>query len=185
VITDLVTRLFAASALPLPNDPASHVRDWFADNQLAAIVMSASQAVSVLFLAAFVLLLRVPRARPFGLFAVGLMLVSSACAWTLAAVAPEASLDTVDLLRTSNFVTGGTAHVLTLGLFAFVASRTRGFGRPVRILATVALVVCVLSLSSLLVFEGAAFILLGRLLCMVWAICAAVSVILRRHRTSR
>jgi hypothetical protein len=51
-----------------------------------------------------------------------------------------------------------------------------GFGKPVRVLAYVAVVPAVLSLSSLFFFQGAAFILLGRLLCMIWTVSAAVSV---------
>jgi hypothetical protein len=134
-----------------------------------------------MFLAGVAIALRVPRARPWGLAAAALMIVSSICAWTLAAVAPDASLGTVDLLRTTNFIAGGTAHVVAIGVFVFIGSRTGGFGRGLRALAVVALVISVLSLSSLLVFQGAVFILLGRLLCMVWTIGAGVS----RARRSR
>ena len=52
-------------------------------------------------------------------------------------------------------------------------------------LSVVALVACLLSLSSLFVFQGAAFILLGRLLCMVWAISAGVSLTRRMRAASR
>ena len=184
LVTDLATSTFAATSLPLPNDPVGQARDWFAGNQLAAVLMGASQAVSVLFLAGFAIALGVSRARTWGLVAAALMIVSSICAWTLAAVAPTASLDTIDLLRTANFIAGGTAHVVALGVFVFVASRAGVFGRALRLLAVIALVISVLSLSSLLIFQGAAFILVGRLLCMVWAVSAGVSVLrLRRRRT--
>ena len=54
------------------------------------------------------------------------MVLSSATSWLLAAIATDASLDTVAALRTFNFITGGTAHVVTLGLFVWLASRGGG-----------------------------------------------------------
>ncbi|NJP93108.1 hypothetical protein HCN51_27285 [Nonomuraea sp. FMUSA5-5] len=183
LVTDFVTSAVATSAMPLPNSTSAAAQDWFAGNRLAAVLMGACQAVSVLFLAWFAGVAGRRRSRPWGLVAVGLMLLASICAWVLAAVAPTASPGTVEVLRDANFIAGGTAHVVALGVFAFLTSREREFGRPVRILSTVALVVSVLSLSSLFVFEGAALILLGRLLCMVWAISAGVS--LSRHRVPR
>lgn len=185
--TDFVTPSLASSSLPLPNDPVGEARAWFADNQLAAVMMGVTQLLSVLGLAAFATgLPRVAgtrsqtevaeRARPWGLLAVALMMLSSVLAWLLAAVAPSASVDTVSMLRTANFMAGGTAHVLALGIFVWLASRMPGFGKPVRVLAWVAVVPAVLSLTSLLFFQGAAFILVGRLLCMIWTVSAAVSV---------
>ena len=191
--TDFVTPNFASSTLPLPNDPVADVRDWYADNQLAAVLMGVTQFLSVSSLAVFVT--RLPgvvrtvaqqvaaeRARIWGLAAVALMMLSSALAWLLAAMAPSASLDTVSVLRTSNFIAGGTAHVLALGVFVLLAARMPGFGKPVRVLAYVAAVVSVLSLSSLFFFQGAAFILLGRLLCMIWTVSAAVSITRRMSK---
>lgn len=185
LLTDIAVSGLAASSLPLPDAAAGQVRDWFATNQSAAVAMGVAQAVSVLFLAAFAVVIRISRARPIGLAAVGLMLLSSTCTWILAGVADGASLGTVDLLRTTNFITGGTAHVLALGCFVFVASRAGGFGKAVRVLAVVALTVSVLSLSSLVVSQGAAFILLGRLLCMIWTISAGISLILQRRKAAR
>jgi hypothetical protein len=69
--------------------------------------------------------------------------------------------------------------VFALGVFVLLASRTPGFGKPVRVLAYVAAVPALLSVVSLVWFQGAVFILLGRLLCMVWAVSAAVSSIRR------
>ena len=185
--TDFVTPNLASSSLPLPNDPVGEARAWFADNQLAAVMMGVTQFLSVLGLAAFAAGLpgvagtpaqaeAAERARPWGLLAAALMMLSSVLACLLAALAPTASVDTVSMLRTSNFIAGGTAHVLALGIFVWLASRMPGFGKPVRVLAWVAVVPAVLSLSSLIFFQGAAFILLGRLLCMIWTVSAAVSV---------
>ena len=98
------------------------------------------------------------------------MVLSSAASWLLTAVASDASLDTVSVLRTLSFIAGGTAHVVALGVDVWLASRGGGFGRGVRGLAWVALVVSVASLVSLVVYEGAALILLGRLLCMIWTV---------------
>jgi len=186
--TDFVTPNLASSALPLPDDPARQVRDWYAENQLAAVMIGVTQLLSVCALGAFAVLLprtarsaaqltSTRRARPWGLVAVAVMMLSSVLGWVLAAVAPAASLDVVSALRTANFVTGGTAHVVALGIFVWLASRTPGFGKPVRGLGAVAVVVAFLSLSSLVWFYGAAFILLGRLVCMLWSVCAAVSII--------
>ena len=171
--TGFVTPALAASDLPLPNDPASEARSWFAENSMATVMIGVCQLASVACLAGFVTVLG--RARRWGMAAVGLMVLSSATSWLLAAIATDASLDTVAALRTFNFITGGTAHVVTLGVFVWLASRGGGFGRGVRGLAWVALVPSVASLISLVVFEGAALILLGRLLCMVWTVSAAVS----------
>jgi hypothetical protein len=185
LMTDIITPMFASSSLPLPNDPTTQVRSWFSENQLAAVLMGASQVLSVSSLAAFVHTAGGPRSRPWGFAAVACMLVSSACAWVLAGVAAASSLSTVDALRSVNFVAGGTAHVLALGVFVLIASRAAPFGRPLRVLARVAVVVCALSVSSLLVFEGAAFILLGRLLCMVWTVSAGVAILRRVRRAAR
>lgn len=174
--TEFVVSGVATSGLPLPTDPSQEARDWFATNQLAAVLMGLCQAVSVLFLGWFVAVVGTRRSRLWGFAGVALMLLSSVCAWLLAMLAPSASLDTVELLRDANFITGGTAHVVALGAFAFLTSREGGFGKAVRVLSAVAVVVCVLSLSSLFVWQAAAFILLGRLLCMVWTISAAVSL---------
>jgi len=183
--TEVALSVAASSALPLPTSSATVAREWYAANQLAAVLVGVCQAVSVLFLAWFAGLVGSVRSRAWGLLAVGLMLASSACTWLLATVAPTGSLGTVDLLRDAGFITGGTAHVVALGVFVLLTTRDGSFGRPVRVLAVVAAVACVLSLSSLVVFEGAALILLGRLLCMVWALSAATSLLLRRRRRRR
>lgn len=182
--TELVVSGFATSGLPLPTDPSEAARHWFANNQLAAVLMGVCQAVSVLFLDWFVIVTGTRSSRVWGFAGVALMLLASVCAWLLAMLAPTASLGTVEVLRDANFLTGGTAHVLVLGLFAFLTSREGGFGKGVRVLSAVAVVVCVLSLTSLLVWQAAALILLGRLLCMVWTITAAASMIRRQRPAS-
>jgi len=173
VAVSFITPAFADSALPLPDDPTAEARAWFVENPFAAVMIGVCQVASVACLAGFVSALG--RARRWGYAAVALMVLSSAASWLLTAVAPDASLDTVSVLRTLSFIAGGTAHVVALGVYVWLASRGGGFGRGVRGLAWVALVSSVASLISLVVYEGAALILLGRLLCMIWTVSAAVS----------
>jgi hypothetical protein len=191
--TDLVTSSLASSSLPLPDASAEKARAWFADNQLAAVMMGVSQVLSVACLAAFVDWLRrtttttrqagvADTARRWGLGAAALMTLSSVFGWMLAALAPSASLDTVSALRTANFIAGGTAHVLALGVFVLLASGIPGFSKGVRVFGYIAAVPAVLSVASLVWSQGAALILLGRLLCMIWTICAGVSVTRRLSR---
>ena len=171
----------ASSALPLPNAPLEEARAWFAENQLAAALLAAAQFLSVCALAVFVIRLRrlatpTSRSSPWGLAAVALMMLASVLAWLLAAVAPSASLDVISVLRSGNFIAGGTAHVLALGVFVALVSRLPGTSKPVRILGYIAAVPAVLSVVSLFWFQGAALILLGRLLCMAWVVSVAVSL---------
>jgi hypothetical protein len=191
--TDFVVPNLASSALPLPNAAADVARTWFADNPTAAIMIGVCQLLSVACLGGFVVTLRrtavtagqvaaARKATPWGLLAVACMVLSSLLSWLLAAFAADASLGTVDALRTANFIAGGTAHVVALGIFVLLASRIAGFGRAVRTFAIIAAVPAIASLVSLVWFQGAALILLGRLLCMVWTICAAVSATRRIAR---
>jgi hypothetical protein len=194
--TEVALGSLASTSLPLPTDPVAHARDWFASNQQAAVVMGLLQVLSVACLATFVWALHdsmsttaqrtaTARARPWGWLAVGLMVASSALAWLMAALAPTSSLDTVAVLRTANFIAGGTGHVLALGVFAVLAGRVPGMTRPLRVLGYVAAVPAVLSLLSLVVWQAAAFILLGRLVCMVWTISAAISLTRQGRRNPR
>jgi hypothetical protein len=190
---DVVTANLASSSPPLPNAPAEEARMWFAENGLAAVMIGVCQLLSVACLAGFVVALRRAavtvvqvaangRARPWGLGAAALMGLCSVLSWLLVVLAPTASLDTVSLLSTGSFITGGTAHVLALGVFVVLASRMPGFGKAVRVLGIVAVVPAVASLVSLVWFQGAALILLGRLLCMMWTVSAAVSVAKRTRQ---
>lgn len=182
LVTDFAVSLFAAGSLPLPTDPVDQAREWFGQNAAAAVLMGLCQTLSVAFLAWLVSTVGDVRARIYGFIAVGLMVVSSCCVWILAGVAPQASLGLVGFLRQANFLTGGVAHVLALGLFVFLTCRAGSYGRPLRILAAVSLGAGVLSLSSLAFSQGAAFILLGRLLAMAWVLSAAVIAVRRGRR---
>ncbi|MDR3036208.1 MAG: hypothetical protein LBV78_24465 [Kitasatospora sp.] len=183
----------AASPLPLPDDPAGQARAWYVGNGSAAGLIGVAQFLSVVCLGVFVGgLVKVSgtarqrtaarTARPWGLVAVVLMTLSSVSGWLLTGVAADTSLSTVSALRTANFVTGGTTHVLALGIFVLLASRIPGFGKTVRVLARVAAVPALVSVVSLVWFNGSVFILLGRLLCMIWIVVAAVTVNRRLSR---
>ena len=168
VVFDLATAFLpnlASSPLPLPDDPVEQARAWYAENGLAAALTGVAQFLSVLCLGVFVVgLVAVSRtarqrsaartARPWGLAAVGLMMLSSVLGWLLAAVAADASLGTVSALRTANFVTGGTLHVVALGIFVLLASRIPGFGKRIRVFAYVAAVPALVSVVSLVWFNG-------------------------------
>jgi hypothetical protein len=166
---------------------------WFADNSLAAVMIGVCQLLSVACLGGFAVSLRqgaatagqvhaAHKATPWGLLAVACMALSSLLGWLLTAFAADASLGTVAALRTASFIAGGTAHVVALGIFVLLASRIPGFGKPARVFAIIAAVPAIASLVSLAWFQGAALILLGRLLCMAWIISAAVCVTRRLAR---
>jgi hypothetical protein len=190
---DLVVANLAASTLPLPNAPAAQAQHWFADNPSAAVMTGICQLLSVSCLAAFAVTLRratatadqraaARKATPWALIAVAGMALSSLLSWLLAAFAGSSSLSTVAGLRTASFIAGGTAHVAALGIFVLLASRIPEFGKAVRVFGVVAAVPAIASLVSLVWFQGAALILLGRLLCMIWTISAAVSATRRISR---
>ena len=193
--TDFVVPNLASSELPRPDAAAEVARSWFADNPAAAVMIGVCQVLSVACLAGFALSLRrisvtpgqasaARRAMPWAWVAVVCMVLSSVLSWVLAAIASTASLGAVDALRTGSFIAGGTAHVVALGVFVLLASRIPGFGKAIRVFAVVAAVPAIASLVSLVWYNGAVLILLGRLLCMIWTISAAVSVLRRTSRRS-
>ena len=190
---DFVVANLASSTMPLPDASADLTQRWFADNPSAAVMIGACQLLSVTCLGGFAVSLRqgaatagqvhaARKAMPWGLLAVACMALSGLLGWLLTAFAAGASLDTVAALRTASFIAGGTAHVIALGVFVLLASRIPGFGKPVRVFAIVAAVPAIASLVSLAWFQGAALILLGRLLCIAWVISAAVSATRRLVR---
>jgi hypothetical protein len=186
VVTSVVT-----TPLPMPDAPTEEVRAWYVDNGFGATLIGVCQFLSVASLGVFVVrfhrvaaagrrLVSLDRARTAGLVAVALMMASSVVSWLLIALAADASLGTVSALRTASFVAGGTAHVLALGVFVLLSIRTPGMSKPVRVLGYVAAVPAVASVVSLVWFQGAVLILLGRLLCMVWTVTVAVSLARRK-----
>jgi type IV secretory pathway TrbD component len=100
-------------------------------------------------------------------------------------VAASADDATVDVLRQANFYAGGVANVALLGVFvlgtALALSRDRLFGGGTRWFGLIAGSLAALSVISLAFYYASVLLPVGRLLCMIWTIVAAV-VILRRVR---
>ncbi|TDQ00919.1 hypothetical protein [Labedaea rhizosphaerae] len=171
---------FASSALPLPNASGAEAQAWYVRNGLSATVSAICQLLSVLCLGLYAAVLRrtgrIDKQARWAYAAVAMMVLSCLLSWAMAAYAGSVSAETLGALRTANFITGGTAHVALLGVFVLLAAKAGGFGKGIRVFAWVAFVPAVASVVSLVVFQGAALILLGRLLCMAWTLVAAIAV---------
>ena len=118
--------------------------------------------------------------------AVVFLLASALLGLVLALTAGGLGLDLVGTLRQMNFLTGGTLHVASLGLFvgatSIAARRTKALPRWISWLGIVQATLAVLSLASLVFFPAALFILLGRLLGFVWCIGVGIVLALGRQR---
>jgi hypothetical protein len=113
------------------------------------------------------------------------MLVSCALTVVLTSVAASASPDTVQVLRLGSFYAGGVANVVTLGVFVFAAAKALAgpIGSPTRWFGYVAGTLAMLSVLSLVFYYASVFLPVGRVLCMVWTVVAAVVVARSRRRT--
>lgn len=193
---DVASAALADGTLPLPGAPAAEVAAYLTANTQASLATGLLQALSVAGLALVVAgpaaaVASAPRAGgedhgrrtavTVGVVAVVCMLVSAALSVASAIVTPSAGVSTLSAFRDVGFLLGGVGHVVALGVFVWLASRARGWTRPVRVLGAVAAVPAVLSVLSLVAFPANALLPLGRLLCMVWTVSAGVS--LARERT--
>jgi hypothetical protein len=166
---------------------------YFTESRTASLAVSVAQILSAASLLVFVapvatLVRRVADERGAlpgldsggGILSAGFLLVSALLALTLALTVSSLSLGLVDALRGANFLTGGTLHVATLGLFVGTTSvavrRSKALPRWICWLGLVQATLAVLSLASLLFFPAALLILLGRMLGFVW--CIAVGIVL-------
>jgi hypothetical protein len=162
---------------------------YFTESRTAALVVASAQVLSALSLLVFVapvatLVRRVAGERGAlpgltsggGILSAGFLLVSALLALALALTVSGLSLGLVDVLRQANFLTGGTLHVASLGLFVGATSvatrRAKALPRWVCWLGQVQAALAILSLASLLFFPAALLILLG----FVW--CIAVGILL-------
>lgn len=190
LLVDVVKGALETSAQPLPNDPDNEIYRYLVDNS-AAVAMAAG--MQLLSMAGLLLLVingrralalpddaRVRRGHIAGLLAVAVMTISVALSMVLAATASTLSVGTAVTLNTASFIAGGVTHVVCLGIFVLLTSRAHT-SRPVRIVGVVAAVPALLSLISLVWFYGSAFILLGRLLCMIWTLTTGVSLARGKH----
>ncbi|MFW6599041.1 hypothetical protein ACQBAU_01025 [Propionibacteriaceae bacterium Y2011] len=189
---DLIIGPLQSGPAPLPTASGDELLAWLRDNPLAQVVGAAVQFVSVAFLALFATAVgrmggtyaqtRAARtAMIIGWLAAGLMILSSVMSWVLVGIAPTVGVEVAEGLRTANFIAGGTAHVVALGVFVLATVRIPGVSKPLRVFGWIAAAPAVLSLVSLLVYEGNALILFGRLLCMAWTVVATISLV-RRSR---
>jgi hypothetical protein len=189
-----VAGAFADRELPLPGSPASEVAAFYAANPTAVGLTAGLQVVSVacfaVFVAALASALRAAGAAwlpPVGYLSAAAMVVSSALSGTLATIASSAGDTTVTVLRQASFYAGGVANVVLLGVFVFgsalVLGRERLFGKPTRWFGFVAGTLATLSVLSLAIYYANAFLPVGRVLSMVWAVVAGV-VVYRRVKVA-
>lgn len=167
--------------LPLPDAPAGEIAGYYAANPAAALVGAALQLVSVAGLLLFAHAIGVGgRAAVAVRVAVGAMVVSSLLTAVVTVMAGDAADQSVVVLRQVGFYAGGVIHVVSLGIFALLAASVlhqRGMlGRGVRTVGYVAGTLSVLSVLSVAIYYANALLPLGRVLCMVWTVTAAVSL---------
>jgi len=187
-----VSGAFADRPLPLPTSPPSETIAYAVANPLAVGSTAILQVVSVACFAVFVAGLA-PALRAagaawlprVGYLSVAAMVISSAISGVLLAIASSTSEATADVLRQANFYAGGVANVALLGVFvlgtALTLGRERLFGGGTRWFGLIAGSLAALSVISLAFYYANLLLPVGRLLCMIWTIVAAV-VILRRVR---
>ena len=201
IVGDFLRGALATGALPLPGAPAAEVARYVADNRAAILAVGVVQILSAIALFVFAgcvvsVVRRAPGAgemlpgltRTGGILAAALLLASALLSLALIPIAAGGDLALVGTVRTLNFLSGGTFHVVALGLFAGAASlaahRSRALPRWICWLGVVLAVPALLSLLSLAVYFANAFILLGRLLSFVWSIAAGIALARGTRRES-
>ena len=198
LVGEVVAGQLATAPLPMPDAPVAEVVAYFGGSRTAAVALAAFQALSAVALLVFagciVLFLRrtlagdgalAGLARGGGVLAALFLLASALLALALTQVAAGGDAGLIQTLRTLNFLTGGTLHVASLGVFVGAASlaarRTRELPGWIVWLGLVQAALAVLSLASLVVFYAALFILLGRMLGFLWCAAAGVALALGRR----
>jgi hypothetical protein len=121
-----------------------------------------------------------PRRTVAGAVAVAAWVASGLLGLLLAVLGPAGADAAVLVTRSLNFYTGGVIHVVALGAYvatlAFLRPGSRLFGRGVRGFGGVAAVCALLSIASIVLYPASILLPVGRLLCMVWAITAGISL---------
>ena len=199
VAGDVLHGNLASMPLPLPNAPVADVVQYFETSRTAALAVGILQALSAISLFVFVgcvadFVRRTQRegsrlllvTRVAGVLAATFLLLCALLGLALVAVVGSGDLTLVGILRSLNFLSGGTLHVASLGLFAGAASlaarSARALPRWILWWGIVEAVVSVLSLASLVVFPAALLILLGRMLGFGWSIVVGLMLAFgRRH----
>ncbi len=194
---DILGGVLAPTPLPLPGAPAAEVARYYDESRTAALAVGIAQSLSAVSLLVFagcvVAFVRRTQREGSGLpgvlwaltaagggLAAACLLVSALLGLALVAVAPGGNLDLVGALRALNFLTGGTLHVASLGLFAgagsLAARRARALPGWIVWLGLALAVPALLSLASLVLFPASVLILIGRLLAFVWGIAAGIAL---------
>jgi hypothetical protein len=197
ILGDVLRGVLANGPLPLPGAPAAEAARYFAESQTAVLVVALCQVLSAVSLFVFVapvatFVRRVAGERDAlpglasggGVLSAVLLLASALLGLVMAFTVGGLGLGLVDVLRQANFLTGGTLHVASLGLFvgatSMAARKTKTLPRWISWLGMVQATLAILSLASLVFFPAALFILLGRMLGFVW--CIAVGIVLALGR---
>ena len=191
--------VLAAGSFPLPGAPATDVTRYFTESRTAVLVSGSFQVLSAASLLAFApcvaSLVRSTENGTGALLGLTLgggnlaaifLLASALLGWVLALAAAELGPGLVGTLRSLNFLTGGAAHVASLGLFVGAASiaalGAKALPRWILGLGVVAATLSILSLVSLLWFPATILLPLGRLLSLVWSIALGLVLALGRRR---
>jgi hypothetical protein len=195
---DFLAGALAAGPLPMPGAPAEEVVRYFTESSASALAVASVQVLSALSLLVFVapvatLVRRVSgEGRALigltsggGVLSAALLLVCALLGFVLVLVASGGNLALVEVLRQANFLTGGTLHVASLGVFVGAASiaarRAKALPRWISWLGFLQATLAILSLASLVFFPAALFILLGRMLGFLWCISAGLVLALGRQ----
>jgi hypothetical protein len=195
---DILNGVIASGSLPLPDASAREVVDFFAANTTATLVLGTCQLLSAVALFLFVGHVgsavrpapggsRTGRVISVGGVLAGVFLaVSALLSCTLAVIAGDAEPGVVATVRDLNFLTGGVAHVVSLGVFVgmtcVAAARAHLLPRGIRWLGIVAAIPAVLSVISLVWYPGMVLLPIGRVLSLLWSIVAAVGLLRRSRR---
>lgn len=193
--------MLASGPLHLSVAHPAEVVNYFTDNQTAALAWSLCLILSAISLfvfvapvATFVRSIVGERHALIWLTSAGgalaaLMLLASALfGLMLALPAGAVGLDLVDTLRDLIFLSGGTLHVASVGLFigatSIAAARANALPRWILWLGIVASVLAILSLASTILYPASILIPLGRLLSLVWIIATSLVLAFGKERKS-
>lgn len=185
-VGDIVAGILANDPLPRPDTADQKIYDYVVDNAAASVAGGLGQIIGAACLAVVVTLLARQltdrRFAPWGWASAAAYAACGVLAIVMAAIASRVSVDTVALLRDVNFLAGGVVTVVTLGMFTLLASRADVFGRGVRRFGMVAAALAIASIFSLVFYYANAFLPIGRIACMIWAVSASVSLIRSSRR---
>jgi hypothetical protein len=192
--SDFAAGLFRNDPGPRPRDSEQKIYDYFINNGASSIASGICQILASLCLVAYAHVLANALRQPeddeasiaksaftWAVLSGVLYAICGALSIALPLVAPDASVDTVNLLRDLNFLSGGATTVVALGVATFIFSRHPVFSKRLRTFGTVASALAVAAVLAPFIYYANPFIPFGRTACMIWAISAAVSL-LRMNR---